>query len=71
MKYTKWGYTFGAEQLKGGAWAVVGHKKGKLSYVMTKLETSDTEEEMVRKLKSWAGHVLAVPVLRDAPVVMP
>lgn len=65
MQYSKWGYTFGAEQMKDGSWAVIGHKKGKLSYAMTKLGTDPTEEGMLRKLVSWAKHVLAVPVRRE------
>jgi hypothetical protein len=71
MQYSKWGYTIKPEQMANGQWEAVGHKSGSTPYVLHKLGTATTEDEMQRKLMSWARHVLATPVQRKADVVMP
>ena len=71
MQYSKWGYTIKPEQMANGQWEAVGHKSGSTPYVLHKLGTAATEDEMQRKLASWARHVLAVPVLRKAAVMAP
>lgn len=68
MKYKIWGYTFGAEQTKQGKWLVVGRDKGKKPYALDKVGCADSEAEMVRRLRSWAHHVLATPVLHAEAV---
>jgi len=68
MKYMIWGYTFGAEQTKQGKWIAVGRAKGKKAYALDRVGCADTEDEMARRLKSWAAHVLATPVLHEKKV---
>jgi hypothetical protein len=63
MDYQIWGYTFKAEKLESGHFMVIGRSKGKKPYPLHKLGTAPTLEEMVRRMKSWAGHVLATPVM--------
>ena len=68
MKYTCYGYTFGAEKSKtSGQWWCIGHAQGRKPYMLDKLGPSATEEEAQRKLDSWARHVQASRVVAPLP----
>jgi hypothetical protein len=68
LQYSKYGYTFKAQQMDTGDWCACGHAAGKKPYVLHKLGSRLTEEDMQKALVSWAKHVLAVPV--RVPAVM-